>query len=75
MKKSLIFPGILAVLSVILPIGDMGAFAAPWHWHMYLKVDLEEHECVILPDYYCDILGMHGRLSKLPHKLCNHYIY
>ncbi|MCK5544164.1 MAG: hypothetical protein KAI35_03040 [Desulfobulbaceae bacterium] len=42
MKKSLIFPGILAVLSVILPIGDMGAFAAPWHWHMYLKVDATE---------------------------------
>lgn len=42
MKKSLISPGLLALLSVILPIGNMEAFAASWNWYMYLKMEAAE---------------------------------
>ncbi|MEA2083411.1 MAG: hypothetical protein U9O82_04035 [Thermodesulfobacteriota bacterium] len=42
MKKSLIFPSILVMLSVMAPIGHMPAFAGPWQWQMYLKVETAE---------------------------------
>ena len=39
MKKFLIFPSILVLLFVMTPIWSMPAFAGPWQWQMYLKME------------------------------------